>query len=386
MATVVVLIIGQLFGTPDTVGDNSLTHPAGPAARSTQHPRGSPLSPGWTGDGKPVTVAFGGDVHFEGPLGTRLAADPTTALDGNIAKLLSGADLAMTNFESALVDGTCPDPQSKEFVFDAPPAAITAFKSAGVSVVSEANNHGEDCGQAGLMQSLAIARAAHFPVIGIGADATHAFAPYRTVINGQRISIVAATEVLDSDLQTAWTATATQPGLASAYQEGELVTAVQAARKTSDTVIVFLHWGTETQQCPNAIQEPLARALVRAGADIVVGAHAHVQLGAGYLGSALVDYGLGNLAFYDTTPPETYSGALLVTVTGRHIDGFTWRPALIESGLPVPQDGAAAAGARQRWQALRGCTDLSLTATTSKATTKTESTPFAGPAVSPLSG
>jgi hypothetical protein len=34
------------------------------------------------------------------------------------------------------------------------------------------------------------------------------------------------------------------------------------------------------------VQEPLARALVRAGADIVVGAHAHVQLGAGYLGSA----------------------------------------------------------------------------------------------------
>lgn len=386
MATVVVLIIGQLFGTPDTVGDNSLTQPAGPAARSTQHPRGSPLSPGWTGDGKPVTLAFGGDVHFEGPLSTRLAADPATALDGTFAKLLSGADLAMTNFESALVDGPCPDPQSKQYVFDAPPAAITAFKSAGISVVSQANNHGEDCGQAGLMQSLAIARAAHFPVIGIGADATHAFAPYRTVINGQRISIVAATEVLDSDLQTAWTATATQPGLASAYQEGELVTAVQAARKTSDTVIVFLHWGTETQQCPNAIQEPLARALVRAGADIVVGAHAHVQLGAGYLGSALVDYGLGNLAFYDTTPPETYSGALLVTVTGRHIDGFTWRPALIESGLPVPQDGAAAAAARQRWQALRGCTDLSLTATTSKATTKTESTPFAGPAVSPLSG
>ncbi len=267
--------------------------------------RGSPLSPGWRGDGKPVTLAFGGDVHFEGPLAARLAADPATALDGNIADLLSGADLSMTNFESALVAAGCPDPQPKQFVFAAPKTAISAFKAAHVTLVTEANNHGEDCGQAGLRQSLAIAKAARYPIIGIGRDAAQAFAPYRTVINGQRIAIIAATEVLDSDLREAWTATTTQPGLASAYRESELVAAVQRARKTADTVAVFLHWGTETQQCPNAIQEPLAKALVMAGADIVVGAHAHVQLGAGYLGSALVDYGLGNLVFYDATPPET---------------------------------------------------------------------------------
>ncbi len=234
------------------------------AATGPTHSRGSPLSPQWTGDGRAVTLAFGGDVHFEGPLAARLAADPATALDGNIAKLLSGADISMTNFESALVYGACPDPQPKQFVFAAAPSALTAFKSAKVTLVTEANNHGEDCGRAGLEQSLAIARAAHYPVIGVGRDAAQAFRPYRAVVSGQRIAIIAATEVIDTDLQPAWTATAAQPGLASAYQESELVAAVQAARKTSDTVIVFLHWGTETQECPNPVQPPLARALVRA--------------------------------------------------------------------------------------------------------------------------
>jgi poly-gamma-glutamate capsule biosynthesis protein CapA/YwtB (metallophosphatase superfamily) len=353
-----------------------------PAAAGRRH--GSPLSPRWTGDGKPVTLAFGGDVHFEGPLAARLAADPATALDGNIAKLLSGADISMTNFESALVYGACPDPQPKQFVFWARPAAITAFKKAKVTLVTEANNHGEDCGRAGLEQSLAIAKSARYPIIGIGRDAAQAFRPYRTIVNGERLAIIAATEVIDTELKAAWTATSAQPGLASAYQEGELVAAVQAARKTSDTVIVFLHWGTETQQCPNPVQGPLARALVKAGADIVVGAHAHVQLGAGYLGSALIDYGLGNLAFYDTTPPETYSGALLVTVTGRHIDRFSWRPALIESGLPVPQAGGAADAAIRRWRDLRSCTGLSSRRSASKATAATETTPFAGPAISSL--
>jgi poly-gamma-glutamate capsule biosynthesis protein CapA/YwtB (metallophosphatase superfamily) len=349
---------GQGTASPSPAGQTGSTGSASPAASGSPARHGSPLSPRWTGNGRAVTIAFGGDVHFAGPIGTRLAANPGTVFKGTLTRLLSGADISMTNFESALVRTTCPDPQPKKYVFSVRPAALTAFKSAGVTLVSEANNHGEDCGRAGMLQSLAIAKAAHYPVIGIGRNARRAFAPWRGVVNGQRISIIAATQVLDSDLAGAWTATAHQPGLASAYAERDLIASVQAARKKSDTVAVFLHWGTETKDCPNPQQAPLAHALVKAGADIVVGTHAHVQLGAGYLGSALVDYGLGNLAFYDDNPPEDYSGTLLVTVTGRHVDRFRWRPAVIQSSLPVPQHGAAARAAIRRWEGLRSCTGL----------------------------
>jgi poly-gamma-glutamate synthesis protein (capsule biosynthesis protein) len=383
LVVAVLLIVGiPGSGKPRATGARSsstTTRPpiTGPADDGAGGAGGkSPLSPTWTGNGHSVTLAFGGDVHFEGVLGQRLARDPSTALDGSVATLLSGSDVSMTNFESALTQGGCPDPQPKQYVFHAPPSALTAFRSAGITLVTEANNHGEDCGAAGLAQSLAIARAAHYPVIGIGQDAAQAFAPYRATIHGQRIAIIAATQVLDTDLASAWTATATTPGLASAYQEAALVAAVEAARKTSDTVVVYLHWGTETDQCPNAVQEPLATALVKAGADIVVGAHAHVQLGAGYLGSAFVDYGLGNLAFYDTTPPETYSGALVVTVTGRRVDSDAWRPALIESGLPVAQSGSAGTTATERWTGLRRCTNLTAQAGPSTATPQSEAAPF----------
>jgi Bacterial capsule synthesis protein PGA_cap len=364
---------------------SSGTRPTTPAGRITGA-KGSPLSPGWKGSGNAVTLAFGGDVHFEGPLASRLADDPATALGVGLSRLFAGADLSMTNFESALISGDCTDPQPKQYVFHAPAAAITAFKAAGVTLVTEANNHGEDCGRPGLAQSLAIARAQRYPIVGIGANAGQAFAPYRAVINRQRIAIIGATEVLDSNLMTSWTATATQAGLASAYEERELVSAVQAARKNSDTVVVFLHWGTETQECPNSVQVPLAKALVRAGADIVVGSHAHVELGAGYLGTALVDYGLGNLAFYDTSPPEIYSGALHVTITGRHVDSYSWRPAEISGGVPVALSGAAATAAVRRWNGLRACADLSATSETSTATSRSETQPFTGPPITPLPG
>jgi hypothetical protein len=119
--------------------------------------------------------------------------------------------------------------------------------------------------------------------------------------------------------------------------------------------------------------------LVKAGADIVVGTGAHVLLGAGYLGSAYVDYGLGNLAFYDDTAPETDSGVLLITVEGRHILGSTFRPATILGGLPQPLTGTPAATAIQSWLAARSCTNLSATPTATQASERGETTPFVLP-------
>jgi hypothetical protein len=397
-ALAVALLAGAILIVRNLIGASSAAVPGGDtspqpsaashssAAATQAGSQGSPLSPSWRGDGKPVTLAFGGDVHFEGPIAVRLANDPRTALGGYVARLMEGADISMTNFESALISGACTDPQPKQFVFHAPPAALTAFKAEHVTLVTEANNHGEDCGRPGLAQGLAVAKTAHFPIVGIGANAAQAFTPYRATVHGQRIAIFGATEVLDTNLITSWTANASQAGLASAYQEGELVSAVQSARKDSDTLVVFLHWGTETQECPNSAQVPLAKALVRAGADIVVGSHAHVELGAGYLGTALVDYGLGNLAFYDTTAPEIYSGALHVTITGRHVDKFSWRPAQISGGLPVPLTGSAATAAVRRWDGLRGCTGLGAEQGTSLATKESQTRPFAGPTISPLAG
>jgi len=329
-----------------------------------------------------VTMAFGGDVNFPSgsTLGDRLADDPATALGPGVPSLLSGVDLSMVNLETALTDGTCPDPQPKTYDFDAPASAITALQSAGVSLVTEANNHGEDCGQAGLQMALSARAQSRYTILGIGQNAAQAFTPSQVTIDGEHIGIIAATQVIDDDLQTAWTATTTQPGLASAYDVSGLVSAVEAARQVDDTVVVFLHWGVELDACPDPLQEPLANELVRAGADIVIGSHAHVLLGGGYLGSAYVDYGLGNFAFYNAPPPTDQSGSLVITATGRHIDGVTWRPALIEDELPVPLSGAAATAALANWTNARTCTDLTPGAGAPVASVATETSP-APPAV-----
>jgi poly-gamma-glutamate synthesis protein (capsule biosynthesis protein) len=304
-----------------------------------------------------ITLAFGGDVHFEGQVRRHLAEDPRTVF-GAVAPLLRSADLAVVNLETAVTErGTA---QDKQYVFRAPASAFTALRAAGVDVATAANNHGMDYGPVGLQDTLRAAREAGFPLVGAGQDERHAYAPYLATVKGWRVAVLGATHVLDSKVAASWTAGPTHPGLASAYRTERLVRAVRAARRVADTVVVYLHWGTELQACPTARQRTLAHQLVAAGADVVVGSHAHVVLGAGRLGRAYVDYGLGNFVFYASgSGPTSRSSVLTLTVRGREVSAARRDPVVLGGGWTRPLEGAAADRERDRQDALRGCTDLS---------------------------
>ena len=302
-----------------------------------------------------VTLAFGGDVHFEGDVRARLLSRSRTVL-GAMKPTLAQADLAVVNLETAVTDGGTP--QSKQYVFRAPASAFDALRNGGVDVATMANNHGMDYGVQGLRDSLAAARKARFPVIGIGLDDDQAYRPYRATIRGDRIAVIAATQVLDDQLISAWTAGPQKPGLASAKTVPRLLRAVREARASADTVVVFLHWGVELAGCPTHAQRRIAHQLVGAGADVVVGSHAHRLLGAGRLGGTFVDYGLGNFAWYSSSDVTSQTGVVLVTVRGRHVDGYRFVPAFIRGGSPYPLEGEERTAALRSWRRLRTCTDL----------------------------
>jgi poly-gamma-glutamate synthesis protein (capsule biosynthesis protein) len=147
--------------------------------------------------------------------------------------------------------------------------------------------------------------------------------------------------------------------MASAYEEATLLASVRKARASADTVVVDLHWGRELVNCPIDRQRALAPKLVAAGADVVVGSHAHILLGGGYLRGAYVHYGLGNFVFYSRGGLTAQSGVLQLTMRGRAVTASRWIPATISGGIPIPLQGAAATRAVSSWQSLRRCTGLS---------------------------
>ena len=307
-------------------------------------------------DPGPITLAFVGDINAEGSLADRLVVSPDDFV-GPFAGLLRDADLAIGNLEAALAEGGTP--LAKDFTFRVPPTVLDALRAGGIDVVSVANNHGMDYGDAGFAETLWIKGVwPHRMVIGAGADEDEAFEPWVGEIGGHRIAVVAATQVIDGRYIQAWTAQPDHGGLASAKRVDRLIAEVTEARAAADTVVVYLHWGTETEVCPNASQQELARALVDAGADVIVGGHAHRVQGAGRLDGAFVGYGLGNFLFGAVSPDSAKTGVLLVDVDGREVTGYRWVPGTIVERVPQPLDGPAAAAAVAEWDGLRGCTGL----------------------------
>lgn len=308
------------------------------------------------GSGRTVTFAFGGDVNFEGTPGMLLDEDPTTLLAGVAESLV--ADVTMVNLETAVTERGREAP--KEFNFRAPATAFAALREAGVDVVTLANNHGMDYGEEGLLDTLLAADdpATGLPLVGAGLDVVEAYEPFRLSVRGQRISVFGASRVTDGHLVEPWTATEDRPGLAVAEDPTRLIEAVAAERARTDTLVVYLHWGRERENCPIADQPEVADALIAAGADVVLGSHAHVPLAGGLRGGSYVHYGLGNLLFGSAGGPTAEAGVLRLTMTGRRVDAAAWIPVHLDAGVPEVLEGEAATTAQAAWADLRACADL----------------------------
>jgi poly-gamma-glutamate synthesis protein (capsule biosynthesis protein) len=337
---------------PDAPPATSASGAPSPDAGRATPTTAPPPAPTQAAEPQAVTLAFAGDVHAEGPSGEAIRAGLPSIRDA-----LGRADVTVVNLETAVTDrGT---PADKQFVFRASADVLPALADAGVDVVNLANNHGLDFGREGLFDTLAAARAAGMPLVGLGEDEDAAYAPHVVEVKGQRIAVLGATQVLDGQYVEAWTAQDDQPGMASAKRVDRLVQEVRQARSAADTVVVHLHWGEERNPCPLPRQQELARALVEAGADVVVGGHAHVLLGGGMLGNAYVDYGLGNFVFSGSRSEETLkSGILTLTVRGRTVEASTWTPAVLRSGAPHLLEGGAVEAAVADKARRRDCTGL----------------------------
>jgi poly-gamma-glutamate capsule biosynthesis protein CapA/YwtB (metallophosphatase superfamily) len=282
-----------------------------------------------------ITLAFAGDVHFAGRTLTRLTDDPATAF-GEAASALRGADLTMVNLETSITERGTAEP--KTFTFRAPATAFAALRGAGVDVAAITSTR--------------------FPTVGIGATADQAYAPYYASVRGHRVALLAASQIRDRTLSV-WSAGETSPGIASAYDD-RLVAAVRQARAHAEIVVVYLHWGVEGQGCPSGEQRTLAARLAGAGADAVVGTHAHLLLGGGYLGKTYVAYGLGNYLWWRDAAFSNDTGVLRLTFQGRQVVRADLNPARIDQrGVPVPAAGETAARIGRKWAGLLGCTGLS---------------------------
>jgi poly-gamma-glutamate capsule biosynthesis protein CapA/YwtB (metallophosphatase superfamily) len=246
-----------------------------------------------------------------------------TGNGGAMRELISGADLAIANFEN-------PAPNRFRYhtsgtSFSADPALIEGLANAGIDWVSLANNHIGDAGRTGILET--IDNLAEFGIASGGAGRNARAARRPTILEAGGIKI----GILGYDtIAPVYRAGAEKPG--SASLSAEIVAQdVQKARDAgAAVVIVFPHWGTEYDPTPFKGQQDLARAAIDGGADLVIGNHAHWAGAMEVYDGKPIWYALGNFVFDQTWSEPTMEGITLeLTFRGANLVQARMRPHII---------------------------------------------------------
>ena len=256
-------------------------------------------------DSERVTFAFAGDIllddsyammyHYRNR-GSDLCDTFSTAL----LERMRSADVFMLNNEFPFSTGGTPTP-GKKFTFRANPSNIELYEQMGVDVVSLANNHAYDYGETALMDTFTTLENANIPYVGAGRNIDEAKKPLYLIANGIKIAIVSATQIERNATPDTKEATATSAGVLRCMDPSALLEVIAEAKANSDFVVLYIHWGTESQEQTDWLQDEQAPIYAQAGVDLIIGDHPHCLQKIDVVSGVPVIYSLGNFWFNSKT-------------------------------------------------------------------------------------
>ena len=256
-----------------------------------------------------VELTVVGDVML-----ARGVSDPARAL-APMAALIRRADLAVGNLESTL--STRGVPTQGNDSFGGSPALVGLLHRAGFDALSLANNHSGDFGDDALLDTVGALQRSRVRPFGAGRDLAAAARPAIVERGGIRFGFLGFNAIGETPRAAEGT-----PGALSVRmppRTGPLVRAdldrvLRAVRRTArqaDVVVVLPHWGTQYTHVPEPVQREVGRALVGAGADLVVGGHPHWVQGIDVVRRVPVLHSLGNFVFDMDFMEQTMQGVVL---------------------------------------------------------------------------
>jgi poly-gamma-glutamate capsule biosynthesis protein CapA/YwtB (metallophosphatase superfamily) len=233
--------------------------------------------------------------------------------------MLRAADIAFGQLETSFAAKGVRLPQARHAVL-ARPEGAAALGRAGFDCISMAGNHCMDWGSEAFFETKANIEAAGMKVAGAGANIFEARRPACFSLgDGTRVAVLAYSSILP----LGYWADDRRPGCApmrahTVYEQvetdqpgtparihtyahaGDLALMqedIRKAKREADVVIVSQHWGIHFVRATIAdYQREVARAAVAAGADAVIGGHAHILKGCELIEGKPVFHSLCNFA------------------------------------------------------------------------------------------
>ncbi len=277
-----------------------------------------------------VTLAFAGDIVLDGLPGKAIeqGRDPFASF----ARILDSADLRIGNLEC--VAATVGEAEDKIYTFRAHPRTLVPLRRH-FDAVSLANNHSGDFGRPAFGEMLDLLGKQGILRFGGGRNLREAHAPLIVERHGLRIALLGYDEFLPRNFEADYDA----PGVAWSEDE-QVVDDIKKARAVyrADVVIPFMHWGWEYERSASMRQRQLARIMIDAGADAVVGGHPHVTQDVEHYKGKPIIYSLGNFLMDGFEDEDTTTGWVLLLELDRHgVRRWDTRVARLDSeGIPHP--------------------------------------------------
>jgi poly-gamma-glutamate synthesis protein (capsule biosynthesis protein) len=239
-----------------------------------------------------VRLVFAGDSVLDDAAGELISkgGDPYA----HFASTFAGADIRITNLECVI--GTAGVASEKMYTFRAHPRVIPVLQRH-FDAVAVANNHSGDFGPDAFAQMLTLLKQADLPQVGGGMNLKQAHTPLVFERKGLRIAVLSYNEFHPRSFEAGFNL----PGVAWSEDE-QVVADIVAARRVhkANLVIPIMHWGWENELQANSRQRHLARRMIDAGADAVMGGHPHVTQDIDlYRGKPIV-YSVGNFVMKET--------------------------------------------------------------------------------------
>lgn len=274
-----------------------------------------------------TTLTVVGDLML-----VRGVPDPAAAL-APLRDRLAGADITVGNLESTLSTDGEPTQVPVTDSFGGSPALVPVLRDAGFDALSLGNNHTGDYGPRAFLATLDAVRGSPIVPFGAGRGLDEASRPAIIRRDGVRFAFIAFNAIGETPSAAPGSAGALSvrmPPRTGPLAEADLrhvESVVRRAGRQADAVVVLPHWGDQYTPAPLEVQRAVARRLVAAGADLVVGGHPHWVQTSDVVRGVPVIYSLGNFVFDQDFQTRTMEGVFLET---------TWRGGTLVDVTPVP--------------------------------------------------
>lgn len=312
-------------------------------------------------DAPTYTLRYGGDLIMGRRLNAALYEPQRRAqILGDVAPVLREADIALLNAEGVIAEGGqfSDKGESRPYMFRAHPAALEVLTAAGVDAVTVGNNHSGDYGPDALREMLDRLQLAGVAYAGAGYDRADAMTPAYLSVGELTVAIVGA----DLTIAEPFAATASRPGVLwlpglKGSRRDEVVEALtgilREAEQHADVVILSPHWGANFAEGPSKKTRAIARKLIRAGYDAIIGHSAHRIHGAELIDGRPVLYDAGNFVLDSPgsrSHPALQGMVFSLTFNAAGVTGVEAIPLTLQQSEARLADGAIADSILEKWK------------------------------------